>query len=144
VAVYGHGFSEQFSCQVRRWAQAHGYLLVSIGYRNDWADEQWLTAGPHEFVEFVAQAEAVATNFFHGCVFSLINCKPFVCEPSNYRSIKVRDLMQCVGGERHLVTSDTSSAGYAALLSDPLDPAVFRRISALRRTSNLYLDKVLR
>src|SRR5690606_20017393 len=82
VAVYGHNFTEWFSREVRHWAQSRGYSLVSIGYRNDWADEQWLTAGPEEFAHFVRHAEAVATNFFHGCVFSLLNHKPFVCELS--------------------------------------------------------------
>jgi hypothetical protein len=143
MAVYGHSFSDQFTCQVRGWAQAHGCSLVSIGYRNDWADEQWLTASPEEFVQFIAQAEAVATNFFHGCVFSLVNCRPFVCEASHYRSIKLRDLLRCVGGERHLVTGETSRDEYDTILSEPVDPVVFRRIAALRRTSSLYLDKVL-
>lgn len=77
VAVYGHIFTEWFIRGVRQWATLHGSLLVSIGYRNDWADQQWLTAGPEEFAEFIGQAEAVATNFFHGCVFALLNQKPF-------------------------------------------------------------------
>jgi hypothetical protein len=33
----------------------------------------------------MARAEAVATNFFHGCVFALLNDTPFVCETSAYR-----------------------------------------------------------
>src|SRR5215203_5555353 len=79
VAIYGHNFTEWFAQEIRCWARARGYLLVSIGYRYDWADVQWLTAGPEEFAALMSQAEAVATNFFHGCVFSLLNSKPFVC-----------------------------------------------------------------
>lgn len=71
LLLYGHGFSAAFARQVRHAADAHGYRLVSIGYRNDFADEQWIGAGPLEFARAVAGSSAVATNFFHGCVFAL-------------------------------------------------------------------------
>ena len=144
VAVYGHNFSEWFSQELRHWAKSHGYQLVSIGYRNDWADKQWLTAGPEEFAHFMANAEAVATNFFHGCVFSLLNTKPFVCELSDYRTNKVRDLMATIRGEKHLISENTPQVSYDTLLSQPLDSAILRRISMLRQLSNMYLDQVLR
>jgi hypothetical protein len=143
VAIYGHNFTEWFKREVRCWAGAHGYTLVSIGYRNDWADRQWLTAGPEEFAEFIAQADAVATNFFHGCVFALLNRKPFVCELSEYRSYKVRDLMVTVGGERHLVSEKTPGHEYTALLGEAVDSALFEGITTLRQSSTRFLDKVL-
>jgi hypothetical protein len=143
VALYGHNFSEWFSRSVRCWAESQGYQLISIGYRNDWADEQWLTAGPDDFTDFIGHAQGVATNFFHGCVFSLLNDKPFVCELSDYRSNKVRDLMAAVGGERHLVSQETPERDYATMLEEPLARAIHHRISALRQSSNQYLDKVL-
>lgn len=143
VAVYGHNFTGWFAGEVRRWAKSQGYRLMSIGYRNDWADEQWLTAGPHDFAHFMSHAEAVATNFFHGCVFALRNEKPFVCELSPYRSNKVQNLMATVGGERHLASEYTPSTTYSTLLSEPLDPKILRRIDRLRQTSGAYLDKAL-
>src|SRR5690606_3394326 len=70
IALYGHGFSPQLARRVRDWARRRGLAVVSIGYRNAWADRQWLDAGPHAFARFMAGAEAVVTNFFHGCVFA--------------------------------------------------------------------------
>jgi hypothetical protein len=90
----------------------------------------------------MARAEAVATNFFHGCVFALRNERPFVCEGSQYRCIKVRDLMAAVGGERHLVLDETPAASYDALLGTPLEPEIAQRIAALRQVSEAYLDRV--
>lgn len=90
LLVYGHGFSPAFTERIGSWAHAHGLPIVSIGYRNDWADRQWLEAGPHDFATAMAGATAVATNFFHGCVFALRHGRPFVCEESQYRSNKVR------------------------------------------------------
>ena len=143
VAVYGHNFSEAFIGEVRRAAKLRGFRLVSIGYRNEWADEQWITADPHDFAHFIAQSQAVATNFFHGCVFALRNSKPFVCETSPYRSNKLQGLMAKIGGEKHLVTEDTPAAVFDARLSEPLDPEILQKIDWLRQTSNAYLDKAL-
>jgi hypothetical protein len=143
AAVYGHNFSPRFIEAARRWAKARGLRLVSIGYRNDWADEQWLTAGPEAFAFFMCQAEAVLTNFFHGCVFALLNMKPFICEPSGYRSYKVQGLMRTVGAEDHLLSEDWSPREYDAVMSEPLDGDIRRRIIDLRQASDAYLDRAL-
>jgi hypothetical protein len=116
---------------------------VSIGYRNDWADESWIEAGPEEFAQFIAGASAVATNFFHGCVFALLNNKPFAAALSDYRSNKVRDLLATVGAERHLASADTPAEHYTAMLGEALELGIAPRIGALRVQSNRYLDHVL-
>jgi hypothetical protein len=143
AAVYGHNFSQSFVCHLRRWAHHRKLPLISIGYRNDWADQQWITADPHDFAHFIAHAEVVATNFFHGCVFALRNAKPFVCETSPYRSHKLQGLMEEIGGERHLLTQDTPATGYNAPLSEPLNPEMLQKIDRLRQTSNAYLGLAL-
>lgn len=143
VVVYGHGFSMPFANEVRRWARRRKLPLVSIGYRNDWADRQCIAAGPHEFAHLVAGAEAVATNFFHGCVFALRNRKPFVCETSRYRGNKLRCLMAKVGSERHLLAGTVPGAACDALLDDPLAPGILDRIERLRSVSRDYLDGAL-
>ena len=136
VAVYGHNFTDSFARKIRRWAQQKNLRLVSIGYRNDWADEQWIVADPHDFAHFIARSEVVATNFFHGCVFALRNSKPFVCEATPYRSNKVRGLMATIGGEQHLLEGEAPDEAYTALLNKPLNPAIFQNIENLRQTSN--------
>lgn len=143
VVVYGHGFSEDFTHQVRRWAAARGHLLLSIGYRNGWADRQWLTAGPHDFSQAMARAEAVATNFFHGCIFALVNGKPFVCEGTSYRWLKIYDLMARVGEEARIMTAGAPAEAYAELLAEPPGAGTMRRIGRLRKASSAFLDRAL-
>ncbi|MBW8745729.1 MAG: polysaccharide pyruvyl transferase family protein [Sphingomonas sp.] len=143
VAVYGHSFQDWFQHAVRRWADRAGYRLISIGYRNDWADEQRIEAGPEEFSALIAGAASVATNFFHGCVFALHHRRPFVCVPSHYRFNKVSDLTLRVGAERHLVTEETPHHHYAELLGTPLDDGIGAKIAALREQSSRYLATVL-
>ncbi|MCA1408773.1 polysaccharide pyruvyl transferase family protein [Ensifer sp. IC3342] len=143
IAIYGHSFPSWFQQEARRWAASRSLRLVSIGYRNEWADEQWLDGGPYEFAGFIAEAEAVVTNFFHGCVFALVNAKPFACALSDYRSNKIRDLAHLVGAQRHVVSQRTPQAGYEAILGDVPEPAIAHRLAELRRQSRNYLTDVL-
>lgn len=144
LALYGHGFSRGLSLRVREWARQRGLQVISIGYRNDWADRQWLDAGPNAFARFMAGAEAVVTNFFHGCVFALLNARPFVCEPTSYRSNKLRGLMDTVGGQRHLLEVDAGGGQCLdGLLGRPLEDAIGERIAAARRRSSRFLDHAL-
>jgi hypothetical protein len=143
VLVYGHSFDGWFAQAVRAAADRHGLRLLSIGYRNDWADEQWLDAGPDEFAQAMADARAVVTNFFHGCAFALVNGKPLAAAPSAYRRNKVVALAESLGAEAHLVTRSTSPRGLAELLASPPRPQISARLAALRRASNAYLDHAL-
>ena len=143
VGVYGHSLPAWFGDRVRGWARAQGYRLVSIGYRNDWADEQRLTAGPAEFAEFMAGAAAVVTNFFHGCVFALINAKPFAAAPSAYRFNKIRDLTALVGAKAHLIREESSHTAYERALGRPLEAGIGEQIVALRQASDHFLNRVL-
>ena len=97
--LYGHGFPTWLQRSVRRWSSADDIPLLSVGYSNDWADEQYVAAGPAEFAALVAGAQAVVTNFFHGCIFALLNGKPWAAAPSTYRSIKDRTSPPCLAQE---------------------------------------------
>lgn len=143
VAVYGHGFSDGFGQAVRRWAGERGLKLVSIGYRVDWADEQRIDVNPLEFASLIAQCSALVTNFFHGCVFALLNEKPFACAITPYRMNKVRDLTRVLGAEAHLLSEDAAPERFAEVLDNPLDPAITDAIVRLRATSEEYLQMVV-
>jgi hypothetical protein len=143
VALYGHSFPGWFARRVRAFAERRGKRIVSIGYRNDWADEQRIEAGPEAFPDLIAGASAVATNFFHGCVFALRYGRPFVAAPSSYRHNKLRDLTAMAGAGRHLVSEETETDVYAELLTAPHDRAIGDRIGAMRARSDRYLDRIL-
>jgi hypothetical protein len=143
AVVYGHGFPEWLKRRVRRWADRSKLPLVSIGYLNDWADEQLVGSGPSEFAQLMAGASAVITNFFHGCVFALLNGKPWVSSPSAYRSIKIPDLVSLLGAEARLVDDETSQRTVDELLETPVKERVTARIGELRAQSDAYLDAAL-
>jgi hypothetical protein len=141
--VYGYGFPTWLKTAARHWSDRTGIRLVSVGYSNEFADEQRIAEGPIEFARLVAGAHAVITNFFHGCVFALVHGKPWATAPSDYRSIKIPDLAAVVGAEDRLVNSRTRESTFAALLETPVRPAVDARIAELRARSEAYLDEAL-
>ena len=141
--VYGHGFPNWLKQAVRFWADSRGVKLVSIGYANGWADEQRIDASPFEFADAMAGARAVITNFFHGCVFALLNGKPWVSAPSVYRSIKIPDLAALLGTEHRIVGEDSPGSEINELLDLPVEARVTDRIEELRASSNDYLDEAL-
>lgn len=143
LVVYGHSFPDWFATALRRWSERTGVPLLSLGYRNDFADEQRIDVGPEQFAEIMAGASAVVTSFFHGCVFALVNRRPLVTAPSEYRFNKVRDLMALIGGEDRVLTPDWPADRLDAALSSPLPDAVYDRIAELRLRSAEYLRAAL-
>ena len=141
--VYGHGFPDWLVRSATGWAQRCDLQLLSVGYDNSWADMQHIDAGPLEFAALMVGAAAVITNFFHGCVFAVINGKPFATAPSDYRFNKVRDLVAALGAEAHMVSESADECRYDHILTQPLDPLIARRIASLRAESEAYLDAVL-
>lgn len=141
--IYGHGLPRWLVDQVRRWAERTGTHVISLGYANDWADEQRIDEGPLEFAGWMAGAQAVVTNFFHGCVFALLNGKPFVAAPSDYRFNKIRDLTAKLGASERVVTAATSPQVFDALMAEPVGDAVEASIRDYRARSSQYLDAAL-
>ena len=141
--LYGHGFPTWLQRSVRRWSSAHDIPLLSVGYSNDWADEQYVAAGPAEFAALVAGAQAVVTNFFHGCIFALLNGKPWAAAPSTYRSIKIPDLASLLGTDDRIIDESTPQDLLDDLLSTPDGLEVGNRIQHLRERSGAYLNAAL-
>ena len=143
AVVYGYGFPDWLKKLTRRWADRRGVRLVSIGYSNEWTDEQQVEIGPVEFAQSIGSARAVITNFFHGCVFALLNGKPWATVPSDYRSIKIPDLAVTLGAQHRLVNKGTPEAQFRDLLDSPTAPHVDARVRACRARSEEYLDAAL-
>ena len=97
-----------------------------------WVDDQLVGCGPIEFARVMAGARAVVTNFFHGCVFSLLHHKPWVCCTSDYRALKIPDLVKTVGARPRLIDSETPAQTVDELLGTPVEAVVAARLEELR------------
>lgn len=143
IVLYGHGLPDWFAQAVRRWADAAGARVVTVGYPNAVADDDRTDAGPLDFATLIAGARAVATSFFHGTVFALHYARPFIAAASPYRRIKLEGLTCALGAEHRLIDADTRDDAIAALLATPLEDAVHARIAEGRARSSGYLDRAL-
>jgi hypothetical protein len=141
--VYGHGFPDGFAMAAKRWARRSGVRLRSIGYHNAFADEQMLEAGPLEFAGQMRGASAVITNYFHGCVFALLNRKPFAAAITDYRRNKVHDLAEMLQTQDRIVEEAAPAGSIERLLETPPPPEVYERIGELRRQSGDFLHAAL-
>ncbi|MGN6057979.1 MAG: polysaccharide pyruvyl transferase family protein [Sphingomicrobium sp.] len=143
AVIYGHLFPDWLARRVRAWASRKRVRLVSLGYSNAWADEQRIGVGPTHFARTMAGARAVITNFFHGCVFALLNGKPWAAVPSDYRSIKIPDLASMLGAEHRIVGEQTPGADLDELLDTPVVDDLSSRLDEVRGRSEAYLDAAL-
>jgi hypothetical protein len=138
--VYGHDFPAWAGEAARDWARRQGLRLLSVGYRADFADEQWLEAGPWGFASAVAGAAAMITTMFHGTIFALNTQLPFVAVPSAYRADKLADLADHVGAAAHLASAPDQ---ISPALDRGFDPGVVRTIAVLRESSDAVLAEAL-
>lgn len=143
LLLYGHGFPDWLTAALARWRARTGTRIVSIGYRNALADEQRIDAGPAEFAAAMAGASAVVTNFFHGCVFALVNGKPFATAPSAYRFNKVRDLTAALSAADRIVGAQAIDEQLDGLLTTPPGEPVRQATAALRDRSMAFLHAAL-
>lgn len=141
--VYGHGFPAWFVAAAKAWARAVGLKLRSVGYHNGFADEQRLDAGPAEFARLMSAARAVVTNYFHGCVFALLNGKPFVATTSDYRRNKLVDLADKLGVQERIVDERTPARSIRHLLGTAPGRAIAERIAEVRSRSSEFLGAAL-
>lgn len=143
VLVYGHSFPKWFIAATKRWARARGLRLRSVGYHNGFADEQVLDAGPFEFAQLMRGARAIVTNYFHGCVFALLNRKPFAAATMDYRRNKVSDLAETLHMPERVLGEAVTQSAFERLLDDAPPPQVFARIAEARGRSREFLRAAL-
>ena len=141
LLVYATHLAPGFVHEVRQWARARQLRIVSIGYRQAWADLSLPAAGPEDFLRSFQGARAVVTSFFHGCIFSLRFDRPFVAQVPDYRANKVNGLLQTVGASERFVPNGSSLR--PELLDEPLARAVMSEIDRHRKISSDYLEEAL-
>ncbi len=60
---------------VKSYAKENNLRTIAVGYRQFWCDEVRMGLTPFEWIGYFRQASAVATNTYHGLVFSVKNRK---------------------------------------------------------------------
>lgn len=94
VYAMDHYVSPDFIREIRRFARDRGLPVVAVGYRNRWADRNVVEAGPCAWLSCLKAAAFVATNTFHGTIFSLLLGKSFVTEMNSAIESKTAPMLK--------------------------------------------------
>ena len=101
---------------------------------------------PDRFLTYIRDADAVIVSSFHGCVFSVLYGKPFVClsgeeTQSNEKAGRQQNLMQSIGLLDKRMTANSPIEKIVEQLHNHY--CVDQQINSLRKSSYEYIDKML-
>ena len=88
------------------------------------------TAGPREWIGYIANAELVITDSFHGTVFSIITgCNNFFTRIAhdNRRGSRITDLLDTFGLSNHILSPELSQT-YSELTSTVINHVLVSRV----------------
>jgi len=104
VLVYAMEYSKTMELLIQRQMQNHRVLLLCGGQSaRQLPGEKLADCGPGEFLSYVAGAEQIITNSFHGSAFSMIFGKPFWCIAHSTRNARLESLMDSCGHPEWLI-----------------------------------------
>lgn len=141
LLYYSRRFDPSLEAHVERIAKNHHLDIVEISLRQQNASKGHIMrydAGVEEFLGLVKNASYVATNSFHGAIFSIIFNVPFSIATREQASTKINELLDWVG------LSDRKYHGDDAEMSISMDFAsANKRLDAIRIQSLAFLRNAL-
>ena len=77
VIIYGTVFSNKDKEKILNYCKKENLQSISIGYKNNWVDKNFISATPKDFIGYLSQANLVFTSMFHGVMLSVKLRKQF-------------------------------------------------------------------
>jgi len=142
LLVYGSHFEPGDAESIRNFAKEKGLLVLSVGYRNSWADRNCLHIGPLEILSWFQAASFVLTSTFHGTIFALRCRKQFRVRLHRGNENKVRALLGLVGCTECAIPAGKTWTGSNMEPSICFD-RVFHALEKKRESSMRYLSSAI-
>lgn len=125
ILVYVTQRNQDLYDYVRRLSQEKGLSVVELSVDRLTAQSRPsvdFTAGPSEFLGYMAQAEYVVSNSFHAIAFSIIYEKKFLAFTHSSRGARIENILRIHGLEDRLWGN-----GMAAEIDSPVDWKAVKR-----------------
>jgi len=90
------------------YAKKKKMKIISICYRNAWADINDVDVNPFDWLTYINNADCVFTNTFHGTIFSIRLRKRFATEFHDLVRSKTKPLLESLNLFRHVLSVDNS------------------------------------
>jgi len=121
-----------------------GLPTITVGQPRTFlnTDDDALSAGPYEWLEYLRRAAFICTDSFHGAALAIQYRKPFIAWPG-IRSGRVRSLLSKCGIENRLIEAG-ATAPIEQLVGSPIDyDSVLEQLRPSVKASQLFLERAL-
>lgn len=143
LLVYGEHFSSLQVASILQLAERHNWDIYSVSWRHGWC-KYFDVYSPMELQHKFMLADYCITSTFHGTAFSIIHHKPFFCFSSDFRGVKMTNLLRLAGLEDRLFDPETPESERFVFMEQDIDfSAVNSRLEPYRRESEAYILSAL-
>ncbi len=137
LLVYGEHFTDEHSRAVRKYADAMGYEIKSVAWKQPWCDSFADIRSASELQDLFRRAEYCAASSYHGVIFSMLNHRNFTAFLTEFRASKVDCLLKEMG------LTDRKFNG--EIIDTPVDYNTLDSLIAIKRNASLeYLKSALK
>lgn len=141
ILLYARRYNKKMFDYADRMAKTLNCKIIDISLRAELYKEHhepWYKAGVEEFLSLVKHAECVITNSFHGLIFSVQFCRPFVVFSREQADNKIEELLTLFDlNNRLLYVGDENVPEYIDYKH------VHKNIDIARRSSLAFLENSL-
>ena len=136
--VYGTVFSKEDKTKIINFCKSKDLKIISIGYYNNWADENYIHANPDEFLSCVSSADYIFTSMYHGVMFSVKFKKKFWYSADSIRTNKIEYFINNLNlSSRSLVNSKN--------LSDDINyESIYKKLNGWINISKEFLKECIK
>ncbi len=141
LLLYSRRYSPQMEAYAEKIADKNGWQIIEISLRATNAErghQMFYEAGVEEFLSLVKHSEYVVTNSFHGMIFSVQYCRPFVIFSREQCDTKIGELLGLFDLSDRMLVNGTES------FRNEIDyETVHRNIATAREKSLQFLKMEL-
>ncbi|MEX1198140.1 MAG: polysaccharide pyruvyl transferase family protein [Pseudohongiellaceae bacterium] len=138
LLVYG-SLSAQEARYVRVVARDLRCRVISIGYMNQFADDNFIGVGVGDWVEYFRSAKRVFTTFFHGAIFSLKFHEEVFIFRRNDKDYKINQLTFDLNLVREDIECSTADGSGKAVMRLGFSSSTAQLISDARDKASVFL-----
>ncbi len=154
ILCYFMGDNTEHRAFAKKLKEATGYRIIGllhgatyIASDEEFADEKPYNVGPAEFINLIRNAAYICTDSFHGCVFCILNQRPFFAFrrwPDNSKfsaNDRLYTLLRFTGLKSRMLNG---SEDVTECINDDIDyTAVLKRVEQKREESFSFLHTAL-
>ena len=138
VLVYGTVFFKEDKTKIINFCKSKDLKIISIGYYNNWADENYIHANPDEFLSYVSSADYIFTSMFHGVMFSVKFKKKFWYSADPIRTNKIEYFIN------NLNLSSRSLVNSKNLSDDIYYESIYKKLNGWINISKEFLKECIK